>query len=50
MKELKERVSAGRIVMVALAVLVGVAAGVGALLGAAVLTSRPPLFLIAGLS
>jgi proline iminopeptidase len=50
MKELKERDSAGRMVMVALAVLVGVAAGVGALLGAAVLTSRPPLFLIAGLS
>ena len=47
---IKEHVSAGRLVLVALAVFVGVAAGAGALLGAAVLTSRPPLFLLAGLA
>ena len=47
---MKEHASAGRLVLVALAVLVGVAAGAGALLGAATLTSRPPLFLLAGLA
>jgi proline iminopeptidase len=47
---MKKRASTGRIVLVVLAVLLGVAAGLGALLGAAALTSRPPLFLLAGLA
>jgi proline iminopeptidase len=38
-----------RVVFVALATLLGVAAGLGALLGAATVTARPPLFLLAGL-
>jgi proline iminopeptidase len=44
------RASTGRILLILLAVLLGVAAGVGTLLGAATLTSRPPLFLLAGLA
>jgi proline iminopeptidase len=47
---MKERASTGRIVLVVLAVLLGAAAGLGALLGAAALTSRPPLYLLAGLA
>jgi proline iminopeptidase len=47
---MKKRASTGRIALVVLAVLLGVVAGVGALLGAAALTSRPPLFLLAGLA
>jgi drug/metabolite transporter (DMT)-like permease len=47
---MKERASTGRIVLIVLAVLLGVAAGLGTLLGVAALTSRPPLFLLAGLS
>jgi len=47
---MKEPASTGRIVLFVLAVLLGVAAGLGALLGAAALTSRPPLFLLAGLA
>src|SRR5215207_10563054 len=38
-----------RVVSVSLAALVGAAAGLGALLGAATITDRPPLFLLAGL-
>jgi pimeloyl-ACP methyl ester carboxylesterase len=47
---MKERASTGRIVLVVLAVLLGVSAGLGTLLGAAALTNRPPLFLLAGLA
>ena len=47
---MKERASTGRIVLILLAVLLGVAAGLGTLLGVAALTSRPPLFLLAGLA
>jgi proline iminopeptidase len=39
----------GPVVFVVLAALLGVAAGLGALLGAAKVTDRPPLFLLAGL-
>jgi hypothetical protein len=35
--------------LVALAALLGIAAGLGALIGAAAKTDRPPLFLLAGL-
>jgi proline iminopeptidase len=38
-----------RIILVALAALLGIAAGLGALIGAAAKTDRPPLFLLAGL-
>jgi len=41
--------SARRAIFVALAMLLGGAAGLGALLGAAAATDRPPLFLLAGL-
>ena len=41
--------STGRIVLVVLAGLLGITAGLGALLGAATLTARLPLFLLAGL-
>jgi proline iminopeptidase len=45
---------AGRLILmvlaVALAALFGVASGLGALLGAATVTARPPLFLLAGLA
>jgi len=40
----------GRIVLVVLAALLGVAAGLGTLLGAAVVISKPSLFLLAGLA
>jgi uncharacterized membrane protein YfcA len=46
---MKKRASAGLFILVVLAALLGVSAGLGALLGAAALTSRPPLFLLAGL-
>ncbi len=39
-----------RLVLVVLAGLVGVAGGLGALLGVATITDRPPLFLLAGLA
>lgn len=39
----------GRVLLVLLAALFGVASGIGALLGAATVTARPPLFLLAGL-
>ncbi len=39
----------GRVILSMLAVLLGVAAGLGALIGAATITDRPPLFLLAGL-
>ncbi len=39
-----------RIVLVVLAALLGVAAGLGALMGAATITDRPPLFLLTGLA
>jgi proline iminopeptidase len=39
-----------RVVLVLLAALFGAAAGTGALLGAAMVTDRPPLFLLAGLA
>jgi proline iminopeptidase len=39
----------GRVVLVLLAALLGVVAGLGALFGAATITDRPPLFLLAGL-
>jgi len=38
-----------RVVLALLAALLGVVAGLGALLGAATITYRPPLFLLAGL-
>ena len=41
--------SAGRLARVLLAGLFGIAAGLGALIGAAAATDRPPLFLLAGL-
>jgi proline iminopeptidase len=47
---MKERASTGRIVLVVPAVLLGVTAGLGTLLGTAALTSRPSLFLLAGLA
>ena len=47
---MKERASTGRIVLVVLAMLLGVSAGIGTLLGAATLSSRPPVFLLAGLA
>ena len=47
---MKERASTGRIVLVVLAMLLGVSAGLGTLLGAATLSSRPPVFLLAGLA
>ena len=47
---MKDRTSTGRMVLVVLAVLLGVSSGLGAFLGAAALTSRPPLFLPAGLA
>jgi peptidoglycan/LPS O-acetylase OafA/YrhL len=40
---------AGNVVLALLVALVGVVAGLGALLGAAAITDRPPLFLLAGL-
>jgi len=39
----------GRGVLAMLAALLGVVAGLGALVGAATITARPPLFLLAGL-
>jgi len=39
---MKEPASTGRMVLVVLAVLLGVSAGLGALLSVAALTSRPP--------
>jgi hypothetical protein len=47
---MKGRAWIGRVALVVLAVLLGVAAGVGALLFGAALTSRPSLFLLAGLA
>jgi hypothetical protein len=47
---MKVRTSAGRMVLVVLAVLLGVSSGLGALLSAAALASRPPLLLLAGLA
>jgi hypothetical protein len=38
-----------RAVLVLVAALVGASAGLGALLGTATITARPPLFLLAGL-
>lgn len=38
-----------RVILALLAALLGVAAGLGALIGAATITDRPPLFLLAGL-
>jgi hypothetical protein len=40
----------GRFVLVVMAALFGTAGGLGALLGAATVTDRPPLFLVAGLA
>jgi hypothetical protein len=40
---------AGNVVLALLVALVGVVVGLGALLGAATITDRPPLFLLAGL-
>jgi hypothetical protein len=45
-----ELVSTGRVVLALLAALFGAAAGTGALLGAATVTDRLPLFLLAGLA
>jgi hypothetical protein len=39
----------GRVILALLAVLLGVVAGLGALIGTATITERPPLFLLAGL-
>jgi proline iminopeptidase len=39
----------GRVMLALLAALLGVVAGLGALIGAATITDRPPLFLLAGL-
>ena len=39
----------GRVILALLAALLGVVAGLGALIGAATITDRPPLFLLAGL-
>jgi proline iminopeptidase len=39
----------GRVILALLAALLGVVAGLGALIGAATITERPPLFLLAGL-
>jgi hypothetical protein len=39
----------GRIILALLAALLGVVAGLGALIGAATITDQPPLFLLAGL-
>jgi hypothetical protein len=39
----------GRVILALLAALLGVVAGRGALIGAATITDRPPLFLLAGL-
>jgi proline iminopeptidase len=47
--EVKALAATGRAVPVVLAALLGVVAGLGALLGAAKITDRPPLFLLAGL-
>ena len=38
-----------RVILALLAALLGVVAGLGALIGAATITDRPPLFLLAGL-
>jgi len=40
----------GQIVLVLLTLLLGVAAGLSALIGAAAITDRPPLFVLAGLA
>ena len=39
----------GRVILAFLAALLGVVAGLSALIGAATITERPPLFLLAGL-
>jgi hypothetical protein len=39
----------GRVILASLAALLGVAAGLGAFIGAATITDRPPPFLLAGL-
>ena len=39
----------GRVILALLAALLGVVAGLGALIGAATITDWPPLFLLAGL-
>jgi len=39
----------GRVILAFLAALLGVVAGLGALIGAATITDLPPLFLLAGL-
>jgi hypothetical protein len=39
----------GRVILAFLAALLGVVAGLGALIGAATITNGPPLFLLAGL-